>query len=290
MFGDLLSLAFLLLPHAFAQVATPDLSNVTTAFSSAQIVPDVLQSFNPGDVVNITFTDPVTMENEDVVPGILLTTEQTSVQPDIFLIPSGINLTGNTSFVVTIVDPDAPTPQNHSISQFLHFLGGDFTPDPTSGLLSNSSPNLMEFIGPAPPAGSDPHRYVLLVYSQPGGFDTNAPTLVNSSTPRNNFNISTFAQAVDLGDPVAGNYFLVGPTPNASTSTQAPSTTTQSTPTAPAPAPSSLTPMNSIDMPPLAVPTAAPSTTATSSGTLNEIQLLAPQMMTFMVAVLLALL
>lgn len=79
------------------------------------------------------------------------------MQPDIFLISSTLE---NASFVVTIVDPDAPTPQNRSISQFLHFLGGDFIADPTTGLLANSSPNLMEFMGPAPPAGSDPHRLV----------------------------------------------------------------------------------------------------------------------------------
>lgn len=66
----------LLLQYALAQVATPDLSNVTTAFSTAQIVPDVLPSFSPEDAVNITFTDPATMENIDVVPGILLTMER----------------------------------------------------------------------------------------------------------------------------------------------------------------------------------------------------------------------
>lgn len=75
MFCNVFCLA-LLLPCVFAQVATPDLSNVTTAFSSAQIVPDVLQSFNPVDAVNVTFTDPVTMESIDVVPGILLTMER----------------------------------------------------------------------------------------------------------------------------------------------------------------------------------------------------------------------
>ena len=62
------------------------------------------------------------------------------------------------TFVVIMVDPDAPTPQMPNVSEFLHFLGGDFTADSTTGLLSNSSPALMEFFSPGPPAGSDPHR------------------------------------------------------------------------------------------------------------------------------------
>jgi len=75
MLSIVLSIA-LLLPWANAQVAMPDISNVTTAFSSAQIVPDVLPSFNPVDAVNVTFSDPVTMEDVAVAPGILLTTER----------------------------------------------------------------------------------------------------------------------------------------------------------------------------------------------------------------------
>lgn len=64
----------------------------------------------------------------------------------------------SSTFVVIMVDPDAPTPQMPNVSEFLHFLGGDFTADSTTGLLSNSSPALMEFFSPTPPPGSDPHR------------------------------------------------------------------------------------------------------------------------------------
>lgn len=63
------------------------------------------------------------------------------------------------SFIIVIVDPDAPTPQSPTAADFLHFVGGDFNPDPITGLLSNSSPALLEYFSPTPPAGSDPHRY-----------------------------------------------------------------------------------------------------------------------------------
>ncbi|PPQ77439.1 hypothetical protein CVT25_011021 [Psilocybe cyanescens] len=217
----------------------PNLSNVTTAFSSAQIVPDVLPSFSPTDGVNLTFTDPVSMQSVDVVPGLLLTMGQTSMPPDITLVAPSADSGSNASFVVVLLDPDAPTPQNPNVSEFLHFLGGDFSADSTSGLLSNSTPALMEFFPPTPPPGSDPHRYVLLVFNQPDSFDVDAPTLINATTPRTNFSVTDFAQAVDLGDAIAGNYFLVGPT-NLSTPTMTGTAANQpTTPSIPLTSPSS---------------------------------------------------
>lgn len=65
-------------------------------------------------------------------------------------------------FVLAIVDPDAPTPQNTSISQFRHMLAGDLHVNASSGgALVNSSAALTDFVNPTPPAGSDPHRYGL---------------------------------------------------------------------------------------------------------------------------------
>ena len=62
-------------------------------------------------------------------------------------------------FVVAVVDPDAPTPQSPTVAQIRHFLGGSFVPNPSTFVLSNSTPAISEWLQPAPPAGSDPHRY-----------------------------------------------------------------------------------------------------------------------------------
>ena len=68
------------------------------------------------------------------------------------------------SFVVAMVDLDAPTPQNPNVSEIRHFLGGNFKLDSEApghiglSLLSNSTPALSNFLQPTPPAGSDPHR------------------------------------------------------------------------------------------------------------------------------------
>lgn len=73
MFSRLISV-LLLSRCAFAQMDA--LTNVTNAFSMAQIVPDVVDSFTPMDLLNITFTDSVTMELINVDSGDLLTEER----------------------------------------------------------------------------------------------------------------------------------------------------------------------------------------------------------------------
>lgn len=62
-------------------------------------------------------------------------------------------------FVVVAVDPDAPTPQSPTLAQIRHFLGGSFVPNASTFVLSNSTAAVSEWLQPAPPAGSDPHRY-----------------------------------------------------------------------------------------------------------------------------------
>lgn len=141
-------------------------------------------------------------------------------------------------FVVAMVDLDAPTPQDPSVAEIRHFLGGDFvladcgagTSDGVA-LLSNTSSAVSDYVacatcwvGPSPVRF--PHmpyhatecylqmlmvwrRYVFLLYAQPDGF--NNQTFVNASTVITGFNISSFAEQVGLGDPL-GHLCLSGRT------------------------------------------------------------------------------
>lgn len=54
-------------------------------------------------------------------------------------------------------------------------------------------------------------RYIFLLFEQPEGFDDQ--TLFNSSSRRAYFNISSFAAAVGLGQPIGGTYMLVAADP-----------------------------------------------------------------------------
>lgn len=70
-------------------------------------------------------------------------------------------------------------------------------------------------------------RYVFLLFSQPDGFD--AQTILDSSTMRTSFNLSSFAAEVGLGDPVGGTFILVGPDASNSTIPASNATTTDRT-------------------------------------------------------------
>jgi len=117
-----------------------------------------------------------------------------------------------------MIDIDAPTPQNPNLSQIRHFIGANFhLEEPNQfgvSLLANSTPALSDFFQPTPPAGSDPHRYVFLLFAQPSDFNEESGNFVNASTPIIDFSISTFANEVGLGNPLGGSFILVGPDPS----------------------------------------------------------------------------
>ncbi|KZT34711.1 PEBP-like protein [Sistotremastrum suecicum HHB10207 ss-3] len=105
------------------------------------------------------------------------------------------------------LDPDAPSPTNRSASQVRHFIGGGFKLEGT--VLRNTTPALSDYLGPGPLPGSPPHRYATFLFLQPKDFPTTPFT-----TSILNFNLSSFAEQVKMGLPVAGNFIMVGPAPS----------------------------------------------------------------------------
>ena len=69
----------------------------------------------------------------------------------------------NETFVLLMVDPDAPTPQDPTLSPIRHLLAGGLTVNGSlteGAMLINSTATLSDYIPPTPPPDSDPHRYV----------------------------------------------------------------------------------------------------------------------------------
>lgn len=67
---------------------------------------------------------------------------------------------------------------------------------------------LSEYIGSGPPPNTGLHRYVFLVYKQPGKLNFEEKHLTNrSGDGRNNFSIKNFAIKYKLGNPIAGNLY-----------------------------------------------------------------------------------
>ncbi|KAI0265879.1 phosphatidylethanolamine-binding protein [Gloeopeniophorella convolvens] len=191
-------------------------TNVTAAtvmqtFQNASIVPSVIPTFNVSSLLDLVFNSTTTPDLA-IVPGQNVSIEQATVPQPLFFLATNETALLNETFVLVIVDPDALTPQQPNLSDFRHFLGLDFRlargASGNHSQLTNTTPALTEFLAPAPPPGSDPHRYVTLLYLQPANFTTVAPTLINASTPRNNTNLTAFVAATHLGSPVAGTFYL----------------------------------------------------------------------------------
>ncbi|KAF9446376.1 PEBP-like protein [Macrolepiota fuliginosa MF-IS2] len=192
----------------FALIVSAQDTNVRTvkqAFDNANIPTDIEITFNPTALLEVTFpetgSNPITIHAGEQLP------RNSTAGPPTFRV---VGANSNGPFVVATVDPDAPTPQNPTSAEIRHFLGGNFRAN-AGGLLTNSTPAISNFLQPTPPAGSDAHRYIFLLFNQPAGF--NQQTFVTSSTSTSLFNISAFAQEVGLGNPIAGTFMLVAPDP-----------------------------------------------------------------------------
>ncbi|KAF7368692.1 hypothetical protein MVEN_00193700 [Mycena venus] len=179
---------------------------VRKAFKAADIPTDLDIVFRPTALLEVSLPQaagpPITLHAGIQVP------RNDTAGPPVFHVVGNV---GRGPFVVATVDPDAPTPQAPTEAQIRHFLGGNFFND--GGHLVNSTPAISEFKQPTPPAGSDAHRYIFLLFDQSPQFAQQ--TLVTPATSIENFNISQFAKAVDLGNPLAGTFMRVAPEPDA---------------------------------------------------------------------------
>ncbi|KAF8148254.1 phosphatidylethanolamine-binding protein [Crassisporium funariophilum] len=197
---------------SFASAQDTNLATVRRAFNNAnrsrkhQIPENISLKFNPKVLLEVTFPQQ-SGRSITLHAGVQLPRNATAGPPTFQVVGQA----GRGPFVVAAVDPDAPTPQTPTSAQIRHFLGGNFVLEPST-LLRNTTPAISNFLQPTPPAGSDPHRYVFLLFEQPQGF--NAETLVTSTTSIALFNISQFAGAVGLGQPIGGTFMLVGPDPS----------------------------------------------------------------------------
>ncbi|PFH53306.1 hypothetical protein AMATHDRAFT_55142 [Amanita thiersii Skay4041] len=182
------------------------LDEVKRAFEVANIPRDLSINFDPQVLLEVVFPEPsgaITLHAGEQLPR-----NATAGPPSFGAV--GTDFTG--PFVIAAIDPDAPTPQEPTNAQIRHFLGGNFFGRSTrieAEFLRNSTPAISEFRQPTPPAGSDAHRYIFLLFKQPATF--NDQTEITTQSPISLFNISQFAKDVGLGDPIGGTFMLVAP-------------------------------------------------------------------------------
>ncbi|KAI0454570.1 PEBP-like protein [Xylaria acuta] len=138
--------------------------------------------------------------------------------PTLSIAASALKSEPGTKYVAVSIDLDAPFPSFSILGPILHGLLIDLvpgTPD-SDGFAPLEGPKdwLAPYLPPGPPKPSSAHRYVFLVFEQPKALDAaKIRSLLGLAeevklTSRLWWNEETFEKKLELGDVLAGNYWL----------------------------------------------------------------------------------
>lgn len=164
---------------------------MSQALKKEEVVPDVIDEV-PANVVEVKYG------NAEVSDGKALTPTQ------VFELPTHVSwkTDPNSFYTLCLTDPDAPSRQKPERREFLHWLVYNI---PGCDLAKGET--LVEYVPSGPPQGTGYHRYIFVVYQQPGKIKPDeAKVPDNSAEPRRHFSIRKFAAKYNL-TLVAANFY-----------------------------------------------------------------------------------
>ncbi|XP_022914164.2 protein D3-like [Onthophagus taurus] len=187
MHTQIISLLFLLVFFS-----TANTNMIKTKFEQEEIIPDVIDK-SPDKKLIITYSG-----GEEVNLGEELTPTQVKDPPTIKFEPEQ-----DVYYTLAMVDPDAPSRDNHTFREVNHWLIGNIL----NGNFENAD-TITEYLGSGPPKGTGLHRYIFLLFKQKEKFTFDEPrTEKLSRSHRLNFNLRKFIKKYDLGEAIAGNFY-----------------------------------------------------------------------------------
>jgi len=165
---------------------------------------DALQGFDSDGIVADThIVKPssvlkVQYGSIDLTPGLVLTPTQVKDPPNVSWAAEP-----DAFYLVLMMDLDVYSRAEPALREFDHWRVGNI---PGSDVSKGEV--LSGYIGAGPPVGTGFHRYVFLLFKQPGKLTFDEPRLSNrSGDGRANQQIIKFAEKYGLGNPIAGNYY-----------------------------------------------------------------------------------
>ncbi|XP_063628638.1 protein D3-like isoform X2 [Cydia splendana] len=168
------------------------MSLVARAFESSKIVPDVIPTA-PTATIGLKYPSGV-----EAAQGNELTPTQVKEQPTVTY-----EADANAFYTLVFTDPDNYDGPEPVYREWHHWLVGNI---PGNNVASGEV--LSGYIGSGPPEGTGIHRYVYILYKQPGKLSFDEPRLTNKSIDgRAAFSTKKFAEKYNLGAPVAGNFY-----------------------------------------------------------------------------------
>lgn len=186
---------------ALAQSTELQLEAIKAHFQNAGLVPVPIPTFEPTAILTANFQGL-----GEITPGQLVSKDQVTNSPNITLTPANSTITFNGNYTVAMIDPGA-VGSDQSQGQNRHWLVNGAT------IVDNkvnfqSATTVTEYAGPAPPAGSGPHRYTIVIYTQGANFSP--PQNLSGPVPGvEPFNFPDYVKSTNLGPLVAGIYYQV---------------------------------------------------------------------------------
>lgn len=162
------------------------------AFRRNRIVPDIITR-SPKKAVYVEYKE----SDKEVDFGNELTPTEVKEIPEV-----QFDADPHSFYTLIMTDPDVPSRKNPVSREWHHWLvvnipGGNVAKGDT----------LTDYLGSAPPNGSGLHRYVFLVFKQPGKLTFTETYKSNRDGRRGRFSTKKFAAKYRLGQPIAGNFY-----------------------------------------------------------------------------------
>ncbi|XP_051116411.1 protein HEADING DATE 3A-like [Andrographis paniculata] len=151
----------------------------------ARVVGDVVEPFTRSTALRVFYGAREVTNGSDFRPSELLSQPRIEVGGDDL----------RTFYTLVMVDPDAPSPSDPNLREYLHWLVTDI-PATTGATFGQE---IVWYENPRPSMGI--HRFVFVLFRQLGRQTVYAPGW------RQHFNTRDFAELYNLGPPVAAVYF-----------------------------------------------------------------------------------
>jgi hypothetical protein len=195
----LVSLALLSLTTAQSDPAL-GIEAIEAHFKQAGITPGLFTVFNPIAVLDLTY-DGVT---GPIPVGKPLTKDQVAPTPKLTITGANSSLAFTDTYTICMVDA-GPVGTDDSKGVTRHWLVNSVHITDKKAVGTDGTA-ITQYAGPAPPAGSGPHRYVVLIYAQPPNFVAPAE-LSQPNTPVAVFDLAKYSS--NLGPIIAATYITV---------------------------------------------------------------------------------
>ncbi|RFU76617.1 phosphatidylethanolamine-binding [Trichoderma arundinaceum] len=142
---------------------------LSSSLAEAKLVPGSAEALIPRDFKPTTRLD-ISFGGRNVELGNLFRVRECKLAPFVSFEAEAGNSLEDASYMLLLVDPDAPTPDDPKFAFWRHWVLPGLKPlAAADGVVAQTKPVLTEYLAPGPKDDSQPHRYLFLLFREPHG-------------------------------------------------------------------------------------------------------------------------